>query len=80
MFLWTRSYKNSQPRRNFSGKGRTTLQQRPKVIKWYFFLKKLLDSSKCSCGQVECSFDNPIDTFQEKGVIFFPSNSKNDGN
>ena len=32
MFLWTRSYKISQPRRNFSGRGWTTLQQRPKVI------------------------------------------------
>ena len=32
MFLWTRSFKISQPRRNFSGRDRTTLQQRPKVI------------------------------------------------
>ena len=32
MLLWTRSYKISQPRRNFSGRDRTTLQQRPKVI------------------------------------------------
>ena len=33
MFLWTRSYKIWQPRRNNSGRDLTTLQQRPKVMK-----------------------------------------------
>ena len=33
MFLWTRSYKVWQPRPYFSGRGRTALQQRPKVMK-----------------------------------------------
>ena len=49
------------------------LQQRPKVMKQYFFQK---NSSKCSCGQVECSFDNPAETFQERGINFSTESPK----
>ena len=77
LFLWTRSYKNSQPRRNFSGRGRKTLQQRPKVIKWYFFLKKLLQMFLWT-GRMQ--FWQPRRYFSGKRRNFFPLNSKNDGN
>ena len=72
MFLWTRITK-------FDNQGETIpeeveqLQQRPKVMKQYFFQK---NSSTCSCGQVECSFDNPAETFQERGLNFSTESPK----
>ena len=77
MFLWTRSYKTLQPRRGFSWTGRTTLQQRPKVIKRYFFLKKLLEMFLWTSRM---QFWQPRRYFSGKRRNFFALNSKNDGN
>ena len=76
MFLWARSYKISQPRRNFSRRVRPTLQQRPKKMKEYIFLKKT--PRTVPADKQKATLMNPAETFWEE-ANFFHWKSKNDG-